>query len=58
MRKTAEENANMKYLYLVPSEESEWQKMPSADVFDHIERWYNPIRRHSTLGSAQPMRRP
>jgi putative transposase len=21
-----------------------------ADVFDYVERWYNPQRRHSTLG--------
>jgi putative transposase len=27
-----------------------------ADVFDYIERWYNPIRRHSTLGNISPMK--
>jgi len=26
-----------------------------ADVFDYIERFYNPIRRHSTLGYLSPM---
>jgi len=26
-----------------------------ADVFDHIERFYNPRRRHSTLGYLSPM---
>jgi putative transposase len=23
-----------------------------ADVFDYIERFYNPVRRHSTLGKV------
>ena len=26
-----------------------------ADVFDYIERFYNPIRRHSTLGYISPI---
>ncbi len=26
-----------------------------ADVFDYIERFYNPARRHSTLGYLSPM---
>ncbi|MCM0018741.1 MAG: integrase core domain-containing protein, partial [Tagaea sp.] len=26
-----------------------------ADVFDYIERFYNPRRRHSTLGYESPM---
>ena len=26
-----------------------------ADVFDYIERFYNPIRRHSTIGYKSPM---
>ncbi|MBB3956141.1 transposase InsO family protein [Novosphingobium sediminicola] len=26
-----------------------------ADVFDYIERFYNPIRRHSTLGYLSPI---
>jgi putative transposase len=26
-----------------------------ADVFDYIERFYNPIRRHSTLGNLSPV---
>ena len=26
-----------------------------ADVFDYIERFYNPTRRHSTLGYLSPM---
>lgn len=25
-----------------------------ADIFDYIERFYNPIRRHSTLGNVSP----
>ena len=26
-----------------------------ADVFDYIERFYNPVRRHSTLGNLSPL---
>ena len=26
-----------------------------AEIFDYIERFYNPTRRHSTLGSLSPM---
>jgi putative transposase len=26
-----------------------------SDVFDYIERFYNPTRRHSTLGYVGPM---
>jgi putative transposase len=26
-----------------------------ADVFDYIERFYNPLRRHSTLGNLSPI---
>jgi putative transposase len=26
-----------------------------ADVFDYIERFYNPKRRHSTIGNISPM---
>jgi putative transposase len=26
-----------------------------ADIFDYIERFYNPIRRHSTLGNMSPV---
>ena len=26
-----------------------------ADVFDYIERFYNPKRRHSTIGYLSPM---
>ena len=26
-----------------------------ADVFDYIERFYNPIRRHSTIGYCSPI---
>ncbi len=26
-----------------------------ADVFDYIERFYNPLRRHSTLGNVSPL---
>ncbi len=28
---------------------------PKADVFDYIERFYNPRRRHSTIGYLSPM---
>jgi putative transposase len=28
---------------------------PRADVFDYIERFYNPIRRHSTIGYLTPV---
>jgi putative transposase len=27
-----------------------------VDVFDHIERYYNPKRRRSTIGSLSPMK--
>jgi putative transposase len=26
-----------------------------ADVFDYIERFYNPVRRYSTIGFLSPM---
>ena len=26
-----------------------------ADVFDYIERFYNAVRRHSTIGYVSPM---
>ena len=26
-----------------------------ADVFDYIERFYNPLRRHSTIGYVSPI---
>jgi putative transposase len=26
-----------------------------ADVFDYVERFYDPIRRHSTLGNISPI---
>ncbi len=26
-----------------------------ADIFDYIERFYNPLRRHSTLGNSSPV---
>jgi len=31
------------------------QNAPRADVFDYIERFYNPIRGHSTLGNLSPI---
>ncbi len=31
------------------------QDQANADVFDYIERLYNPRRRHSTLGYLSPM---
>ena len=31
------------------------RSMARADVFDYIERFYNPVRRHSTLGNLSPM---
>ena len=35
----------------VPNE----RRRPRADVFDYIERFYNPKRRHSTIGYMSPM---
>lgn len=26
-----------------------------ADLFDYIERFYNPVRRHSTIGCLSPV---
>lgn len=26
-----------------------------ADVFDYVERFYNPVRRHSTIGYLSPV---
>jgi len=26
-----------------------------ADIFDYVERFYNPVRRHSTLGNVSPL---
>jgi putative transposase len=37
---------------ITPKTGSETQK---ADVFDYIERFYNPKRRHSTIGYMSPM---
>ena len=31
------------------------EAMVKADVFDYIERFYNPKRRHSTIGYLSPM---
>ncbi|MEV8468015.1 IS3 family transposase, partial [Fluviibacterium sp. DFM31] len=31
------------------------RKQARADVFDYIERFYNPTRRHSTIGYLSPM---
>ncbi len=31
------------------------RKQARADVFDYIERFYNPMRRHSTIGYLSPM---
>ena len=31
------------------------REQAKADVFDYIERFYNPKRRHSTLGYVSPM---
>jgi hypothetical protein len=31
------------------------QSASSRDVFDYIERFYNPTRRHSTLGYVSPI---
>lgn len=28
---------------------------PRADLFDYVERFYNPKRRHSTLGYLSPI---
>jgi transposase InsO family protein len=32
-----------------------WRDAARADVFDFIERFYNPIRRHSTLRYISPI---
>ncbi len=32
-----------------------WRAQARADVFDYIERFYNPTRRHSTLGYVSPV---
>ena len=31
------------------------QTVPPGDVFDYIERFYNPKRRHSTFGYLSPI---
>jgi putative transposase len=31
------------------------REQAKADIFDYIERFYNPRRRHSTLGQISPM---
>ncbi|QFT92869.1 hypothetical protein FIU86_08435 [Roseovarius sp. THAF9] len=31
------------------------RKQARADVFDYFERFYNPTRRHSTIGYLSPM---
>jgi putative transposase len=31
------------------------REQAQADVFDYIERFYNPRRRHSTLGYVSPI---
>jgi transposase InsO family protein len=31
------------------------EALARADVFDYIERFYNPKRRHSTLGYLSPV---
>jgi putative transposase len=31
------------------------RNLARADVFDYIERFYNPIRRHSTIGNISPI---
>lgn len=31
------------------------RKQARADVFDYIERFHNPTRRHSTIGYPSPM---
>ena len=32
------------------------RKQARSDVFDYIERFYNPTRRHSTLGYISPIK--
>ena len=34
---------------------SRTREQARAEVFDYIERFYNPTRRHSTLGYLSPM---
>ena len=40
---------------LLPLSDRLCGKRDKADVFDYIERFYNPKRRHSTIGYMSPM---
>lgn len=55
------QNAAMESFFSSLKTERVWRKtyrtrrQARADVFDHIERFYNPMRRHSTIGYLSPM---
>ena len=38
-----------------PSRRYATRQAARADIFDYIERFYNPLRRHSTLGNLSPV---
>jgi putative transposase len=39
----------------IPRKTYRTRNQAKAEVFDYIERFYNPTRRHSTLGYLSPM---
>lgn len=41
---------------LLPVSAYRSRKQARSDVFDYIERFYNPTRRHSTLGYISPIK--
>lgn len=55
------ENAAMESFFSSPKTERTARKtyrtrsQAKADIFDYIECFYNPIRRHSTLGYISPI---
>ena len=55
------DNSAMESFFSLPKTERTARKVyrtreqARADVFDYIERFYNPTRRHSTLGYVSPV---
>jgi putative transposase len=49
------DNAAMESFFSSLKTERTARKMYRTDVFDYIERFYNPKRRHSTMGYLSPM---
>lgn len=55
------DNAVMESFFsTLKTERTNWHHYPTRnaarpDVFDYIERFYNPLRRHSTLGNLSPI---